>query len=60
MTENQAVQRQFSLKSKAVGRTLKECLHYQQEVDAYNPDEVAMNAKKQEFFNESKAALNQV
>ncbi len=50
----------FQVKVRSLTRILKEFKNYKQELDAYNLTEVAQDKKTEEFYNESKSALDQV
>lgn len=50
----------FQVKVRSLNRILKEYRNYQVEVQAYNLNEVSQDKKKQEFYNESRSALDQV
>ena len=50
----------FHLKVASLTRTLKEYKSYQQEVGAYDLNLVSQDKKQQEFYQESKSALDQV
>mgnify|MGYP000474688422 CR=1 FL=1 len=47
----------FSIKVKALTRTLKEYKSYKAEVGTYDLNEVSQDKKKNEFYLESKSAL---
>lgn len=52
------MKKSFQVKVRSLGRTLKEYKSYRAEVDAYDLNEVSQDKKKQEFYLESKSALD--
>lgn len=50
----------FHVKVASLTRILKEYKSYQQEVGAYDLNLVSQDKKQQEFYQESKSALDQV
>lgn len=54
------MKKSFQVKVRSLARTLKEYKLYRTEVDAYDLNEVSQDKKKQEFYLESKSALDQV
>jgi hypothetical protein len=50
----------FSIKVRALTRTLKEYRNYKLELEGYNLNEVSQDKKKHEFYIESKSALEDV
>ena len=55
-----AMVKAFHVKVASLVRTLKEYKSYKKEVDGYDMNLVSQDKKQQEFYQESKSALDQV
>lgn len=55
-----SAKKSFQVKVRCLVRTLKEYKNYKNEVEGYDLNVVSQDKKKQEFYLESKSALEQV